>query len=90
MTKAEEFAERMIDKLYAARRGHGSTAGIVERHLRRSEMREIVKMAYEQGFTDCLTRGHHHKHEGPTIAQMCDGSLGHKHCSCPKSKVKQP
>lgn len=52
MSRAEEVASRMTDRLFAARRGHGSTEGIVERHLRRVELQEIIKAAYEIGWND--------------------------------------
>ena len=53
MSRAEIVATAMADKLFAKRRGHGSTEGIVERHLRRGQLMEIIKIAYEAGYRDC-------------------------------------
>lgn len=52
MNRAESVADSMVAKLFSARRGHGSTLTVVERHLRANQLREIVKMAYEFGFAD--------------------------------------
>jgi len=52
MSRAETVAISMADKLFAGRRGHGSSERIVERHLRYGQIKEIVKLAYEVGYRD--------------------------------------
>lgn len=50
--RSEAVANRMVEKLFAERKGHGGAQKIVERHLRAVEVYEIVKVAYEIGYQD--------------------------------------
>lgn len=55
--RAEKVAEVIAARVFEGRKGHGNTAGIVERHLRRSQIKEIARLAYEQGVQDGLRDG---------------------------------
>lgn len=50
--RADAVAERIAQKLFEGRKGHGQAPVIVERHLRRSQIKHIVKLAYEHGVQD--------------------------------------
>jgi len=47
--RAEAVANRIVEKMFEGRKGHGN-GPCVERHLHRADLFEIVKLAYELGF----------------------------------------
>jgi len=51
MNQADAVATRMVERLFAGRKGHGGGA-CSYRVLRPPELREIVKLAYEMGWKD--------------------------------------
>lgn len=48
----DRYVESYIGKLFAGRKGHGSSVGVVYRVLRPSALRDILREVYQRGFQD--------------------------------------
>lgn len=55
--RADSVAERITARLFEGRKGHGQSPAIVERHMRRFQIKHVVKLAYELGVTDGMRDG---------------------------------